>query len=100
VILATVAAPLMGGSPAAAWRAAWRDGRAHPSPNAGRVEGAFAGALGIRLGGTNRYAHGLERRPDLGDGPAPAVDDIARTVALARIVGAGALVLALAGARR
>ncbi|MCW2975245.1 MAG: cobalamin biosynthesis protein [Actinomycetia bacterium] len=100
VILATLAAPLVGGSPTAAWRAAWRDGRAHPSPNAGRVEGAFAGALGIRLGGVNRYAHGLERRADLGNGPAPAVEDIARAVKLARIVGGGALALALVAARR
>ena len=100
VVLATLAAPLVGGSPAAAWRAAWRDGRAHPSPNAGRVEGAFAGALGIRLGGMNRYAHGLEHRAGLGDGPAPDVDDIARAVTLARIVGIAALGLALVAARR
>jgi adenosylcobinamide-phosphate synthase len=100
VVLASLAAPLVGGSPQAAWRTAWRDGRAHPSPNAGRVEGAFAGALGIRLGGTNRYAHGLERRPDLGNGPAPVVEDVARSVKLARIVGVGALALAGAVANR
>jgi adenosylcobinamide-phosphate synthase len=100
VLLTVLAAPLVGGSPTAAWRAAWRDGRAHPSPNAGRVEGAFAGALGITLGGVNRYAHGSERRPDLGSGPRAAVDDIPRAVALARIVSAGALLLALAAARR
>jgi adenosylcobinamide-phosphate synthase len=100
VLLTTVCAPLVGGSPAAAWRAAWRDGIAHPSPNAGRVEGAFAGALGIRLGGLNRYAHGLERRPDLGHGPAPGIEDIARAVALARVVGTAAAVLAIAAARR
>jgi adenosylcobinamide-phosphate synthase len=100
VLLATLAAPLVGGSPRAAWRAAWRDGRAHPSPNAGRVEGAFAGALGIRLGGLNRYAHGLERRPDLGDGPAPDVEDVGRAVTLARVVGVGAAALAIAAARR
>ena len=100
VLLTVLAAPLVGGSPAAAWRAAWRDGRAHPSPNAGRVEGAFAGALGLRLGGVNRYAHGVERRPDLGAGRAPEVDDIERAVRLARIVSVGALLLALAAARR
>jgi adenosylcobinamide-phosphate synthase len=100
VLLTAACAPLVGGSPASAWRAAWRDGVAHPSPNAGRVEGAFAGALGIRLGGTNRYAHGLERRPDLGHGPAPGVDDIVRAVELAWLVGAAAVVLAIAAARR
>jgi adenosylcobinamide-phosphate synthase len=100
VVLAALAAPLVGGSPGAAWRAAWRDGRAHPSPNAGRVEGAFAGALGIRLGGTNRYTHGLERRPDIGSGPAPVVEDVARSVKLARIVGVGALAVAVAVAGR
>jgi len=100
VLLTVLAAPLVGGSPAAAWRAAWRDGRAHPSPNAGRVEGAFAGALGLRLGGVNRYAHGVERRPDLGEGRAPTIDDIERAVTLARIVSVGALLLSLAAARR
>jgi adenosylcobinamide-phosphate synthase len=99
-LLAIAAAPLVGGSSRAAWIAAWSDGPHHPSPNAGRVEAAFAGALGVRLGGLNRYAHGLERRPDLGSGPAPAVGDIARTVTLSRLVGFGALLLALAAARR
>ncbi len=32
------------------------DGRNHPSPNSGLSEAAVAGALGIRLGGTNYYA--------------------------------------------
>jgi adenosylcobinamide-phosphate synthase len=98
-LLAIGAAPLVGGSPAAAWRGAWTDGRRHPSPNAGRVEGAFAGALGIRLGGLNRYSHGFERRADLGVGPAPAIGDIARSVKLARIVSVAALVVAVRIAR-
>jgi CobD/Cbib protein len=52
--LAAIAwAPAVGGDRRAAWSAAWRDGAAHPSPNAGRIEGAFAGALGVRLGGLN-----------------------------------------------
>src|SRR5581483_1097888 len=71
-LLTICAAPVVGGSSRAAWVAAWRDGPAHPSPNAGRVEGAFAGALGLRLGGLNRYAHGSELRPQLGSGRAPA----------------------------
>jgi adenosylcobinamide-phosphate synthase len=99
-LLAVVCAPLVGGSPRAAWRAAWHDGRLHPSPNGGRVEGAFAGALGLRLGGVNRYVHGVEVRPSLGSGRPPAVTDIRRAVALARLVGIGALLLALGVARR
>jgi adenosylcobinamide-phosphate synthase len=37
-------------------RAAWRDARLQPSPNSGYPEAAFAGALGVRLGGLNFYA--------------------------------------------
>ena len=40
------AAPAVGGRPAAAVRAWRRDAGRHPSPNAGPVEAAFAGALG------------------------------------------------------
>jgi len=99
-LLAVLAAPLVGGDPRAAWHAAFHDGRAHPSPNAGRVEGAFAGALGIRLGGLNRYRHGAELRATLGQGPAPTVLDIDRAVRLARLVDVTALVLCVALARR
>lgn len=38
-----------------AWRVLLQDGGNHPSPNAGRCEAAFAGALGVRLGGANAY---------------------------------------------
>jgi adenosylcobinamide-phosphate synthase len=86
--LAAIAlAPTVGGDRRAAWRAAWHDGAAHPSPNAGRIEGAFAGALSVRLGGLNRYAHGAERRPQLGGGRPPTTADIVRAVRLARLVG-------------
>ena len=83
----------------ATWRAAMRDGARHPSPNAGRVEGAFAGALELRLGGVNRYAHGTEQRARLGDGAAPRATDIGRAVRLSRHVGAAAAGLAAIGAR-
>lgn len=95
-LLAIGFAPSVGGRRGEAWRAAWSDGAAHPSPNAGRVEGAFAGALTLTLGGLNHYQHGPELRPTLGAGPAPAVRDIARAVRLARLVGASAVALCAA----
>jgi adenosylcobinamide-phosphate synthase len=91
---------LAGGTPGAAWAAARRDGPRHPSPNAGRVEAAFAGALGLRLGGRTSYAHGVEERPTLGDGRTPRPEDVARAVRLCRAVTFGAAILAVVGARR
>jgi adenosylcobinamide-phosphate synthase len=102
-LLAIAWAPAVGGLRSTAWRAAFRDGPAHPSPNAGRVEGAFAGALSISLGGLNSYAHGVERRATLGSGAPPAVGDVARAVRLARLVGVSAVALCAAlahGVRR
>jgi adenosylcobinamide-phosphate synthase len=72
-------------------RAALRDAPAHPSPNAGVVEAAFAGALGLRLGGINRYGDEVEDRGTLGDGEAPGPGDIQRTLSLARRVGVAAI---------
>ncbi len=97
--LTVVCAPLVGGSAAASWRAWHRDARRHPSPNAGVVEAAFAGALGIRLGGPTRYTHRLEIRPTRGDGPAPDVADLSRAVRLSRAVqtAAAGLAVGLAG---
>lgn len=69
-----------------AWRVLRRDGAKHPSPNAGRCEAAFAGALGVRLGGANAYGGRVERRPEMGDGRAPEVRDIRRAVRLSAAV--------------
>lgn len=103
--LAVLLAPLVGGSPSGAARAWRRDAARHPSPNAGVVEAAFAGALGVRLGGPTQYRHELQIRPTLGDGRAPAVTDLRRAVALSALVQAGAAVAAglavsLSGYRR
>jgi adenosylcobinamide-phosphate synthase len=105
-LLATALAPVVGGRPAAALRTWRRDAGQHPSPNAGPVEAAFAGALGIRLGGTNVYAGRVEHRGTLGDGPPAQAPDLARAVRLAAAVdavaavGAAGLALALAGRAR
>jgi adenosylcobinamide-phosphate synthase len=92
------------GPASAAMRAVLRDGARHPSPNAGRCEAAFAGALGLRLGGTNVYGGVTEVRPDLGDGRAPEPDDIRRAIRLSRAVTAAAtglaVLIALTGAGR
>jgi adenosylcobinamide-phosphate synthase len=94
--LTVVCAPVVGGSPAGAVRAWRRDAARHPSPNAGVVEAAFAGALGVQLGGPTQYAHELEIRPTLGDGPPPDVSDLSRAVRLSRAVQAAAAVVAVA----
>ncbi|MEY9845063.1 adenosylcobinamide-phosphate synthase [Streptacidiphilus sp. BW17] len=75
-----------------AWRVWRRDAGAHPSPNAGHAEAAFAGALGVRLGGTLRYGERVEHRPVLGAELRPvAVADVERACRLSRRVGALAL---------
>ena len=66
------------------WRTVRSDAPAHPSPNAGVAEAAFAAALELRLGGTNRYGDHVEERAPLGDGKPPAAEDIDRAVALSR----------------
>jgi adenosylcobinamide-phosphate synthase len=63
---------------------ALRYGPLTASPNAGIAEAAFAGALGVRLGGANTYGGVLREGPILGDGCLPAPDDIRRAVRLMR----------------
>jgi adenosylcobinamide-phosphate synthase len=83
------------------WRAVRHDAPAHPSPNSGVAEAAFAAALGLRLGGVNTYGSRIEIRPRLGTGRAPEAGDISATVALCRDVAYAliALLLAVAGVR-
>jgi adenosylcobinamide-phosphate synthase len=64
------------------WRAVRSQAPAHPSPNAGVAEAAFAAALGVRLGGRNRYGDRVEFRPWLGRGRAAASSDIRPAVRL------------------
>lgn len=94
--LATGLAPVVGGRPGQAWSAWRRDAGKHPSPNAGRVEAAFAGALGRRLGGPLSYGGRLDPRTTLGEGPTPSPADIARATRLSAAVTTAAGVLAVA----
>ncbi|WP_369200997.1 cobalamin biosynthesis protein [Streptomyces sp. PU-14G] len=97
-VLAAVAGPDPRGA-VRAWRA---DAHRHPSPNAGPVEASFAGALGVRLGGTLSYGGRVEHRPVLGEsGRQVRTADIERAVRLSRRVGVLALaVCCAAGAAR
>lgn len=98
---ADVAAPHTPGGPDAAWRVWRRDRRRHPSPNAGQVESAFAGALGVRIGGRNVYAGRTEDRPVLGDVPGarnPDAADLERAADLSLRVGTLAALLAASAA--
>ncbi|MFF8946264.1 cobalamin biosynthesis protein [Streptomyces sp. NPDC014864] len=96
--LTAVLAAAAGPDPRGAVRA-WRaDAGRHPSPNAGPVEASFAGALGVRLGGTLAYGGRVEHRPVLnGPGRPVRVGDIERAVRLSRRVGLLALGAGLAG---
>ncbi len=65
-LLMVVAAPLTGLSGRNAWRIMCRDGKNHTSPNSGIPEAAAAGALGVQLGGTNRYFGLPVAKPTIG----------------------------------
>lgn len=66
---------------------------AHPSPNAGVAEAAFAAALGVTLGGPTSYGGRQELRPVLGTGRSPDHRDIRAAVhlsgAVSVVVGGG-----------
>ncbi len=93
-LLTIAVAPAVGGSRREALRIWRRDRGDHPSPNAGQCESAMAGALGVRLGGENRYFGRSETRPFLGDGPRPSAHHLPRAARISGAVGALATVLA------
>ncbi|MFZ9594627.1 MAG: adenosylcobinamide-phosphate synthase CbiB [Bdellovibrionia bacterium] len=65
--LVAVASVFIGLRPRQSLRIWLRDGRKHPSPNSGLAEAAFAGALGIQLGGEVTYQGEKSHKPFLGD---------------------------------
>lgn len=80
--LTVLVSTVFSGRPGASLSAARRYGPLTRSPNAGRVEAAFAGALDIRLGGDNFYGGEVRRGPLLGSGGPPGHQDIRRAVKL------------------
>jgi len=95
-LLAAAAAQLMWRRGRATVRIAARDGRLHESPNSGYPEAAFAGALGVQLGGTNTYRGVARPSPHLGDpGDGPSAIHVHRSLSLLWGVSAGGLILGL-----
>jgi adenosylcobinamide-phosphate synthase len=70
-VLVWISAAMLGLNPRRAIRTTLRDARTQPSPNSGYPEAAFAGALGIRLGGLNFYRGVAGRKNYLGDAVHP-----------------------------
>ena len=93
--LACALAGLADGSPRRAWRTMLRDAHDHPSPNGGWCEAAWAGALGVRLGGANTYGERVEVRGTLGDpdAPRPDADAVRRAARLVTAVTVAATLL-------
>jgi adenosylcobinamide-phosphate synthase len=65
--LVAATAAIWGFRPLCCLRICLRDGRKHPSPNAGLAEAAVAGALGVQLGGLNYYDGEPHQGACLGD---------------------------------
>jgi adenosylcobinamide-phosphate synthase len=93
-LLMVGAAPFVGLSAVGAFRMMLRDGANHSSPNSGIPEAATAGALGVRLGGTNCYFGQPVEKPTIGD---PLRDLSSKAYQGAIRLMYGSLVLMLAG---
>jgi adenosylcobinamide-phosphate synthase len=95
-LLLVLAAWLRGMDAVGAVRTVLRDARVHPSPNGGVPEAAVAGALGVRLGGTNYYGGVPSARGHLGEAREPlAVKHIDESVVLLQWVTGMAVVAGL-----
>ncbi|MBU0698610.1 MAG: cobalamin biosynthesis protein, partial [Proteobacteria bacterium] len=62
----SIAAHILVGKGLPTWKTAVTEGANHSSPNAGYPEAAFAGALGVKLGGPNYYQGHLVNKPYIG----------------------------------
>jgi adenosylcobinamide-phosphate synthase len=79
-----LAIAVVSGKPLRTLRITHHYGSLTRSPNAGIAEAAFAGALGVVLGGTNTYNGVTREGPALGEGRVPESGDIPRAVSLMR----------------
>lgn len=97
VVLASIFAAK--GNPWRAMVTVARDARHHPSPNSGWPEAAFAGALGLALGGPRKYPGLVVEQKWIGQGRAKAtVADIDRALHLfsaACVIDVGLVILGL-----
>jgi adenosylcobinamide-phosphate synthase len=67
VPIITLTVQILSGKGRRAFKTAIKDGSNHSSPNAGYPEAAFAGGLGIKLGGPNYYGEKLVSKPYIGE---------------------------------
>jgi adenosylcobinamide-phosphate synthase len=65
--LTVITIAILSGKPRSVWQICQRDAIHDPSPNAGWSECAYAAALGVQLGGINRYRGVTQPKPLLGD---------------------------------
>ncbi|MFA6221593.1 MAG: adenosylcobinamide-phosphate synthase CbiB [Desulfomonilaceae bacterium] len=65
--LVPIAAWILGMRSQDSFRIFKRDRLKHASPNSGHTEAAFAGAMGLRLGGTSSYQGVAHEKPFIGD---------------------------------
>ena len=100
--LVALGLPLVAGQPLKTWRLfrlALVDGAPDPSPNAGVSQAAYAHALGVQLGGANRYGGQWRQKPLLAQGqPPPDRAAILKILALSRRLEALWLAVALGAA--
>ena len=86
--LVALGLPLVVGQPLKTWglfRSALADGAPDPSPNAGVSQAAYAHAVGVQLGGANRYGGQWRQKPLLAQGqPPPDRAAILKILALSR----------------
>lgn len=101
--LTVVTVALISRRPIAVLRLCRRDAPQDPSPNAGWSESAYAAALGVQVGGTNRYRGQVKVKPLLGDPFEPITPGTIRsalmitrwTVLLWLAIAAGFLLIAV-----